>query len=493
MAVSMMVPFFLTPIVIHGLGTVAYGVWILAVSTVAYLNLLDLGLRSAIVRFVCAADAQQKADEVKTIVSSALWLRSLIAVVAVVAAVVLAVVFPHVFKKVPGDLARASQITVLLVALGVAITLVSNVFNGVLAAMSRFDLLSSISMTQTVIRAIGVILILRAGHGLVALAWWEFATVTLTGIITVVTAFRIYPPCRVRLARPDRAILKLLWSHSFITFIWSIAAQVILYTDNVVIGICLDVGLVAYYAIGGSLELYSGQVVGALSTTFLPIASRLDASGDNEQLRRLLVRGTQAALAILFPISLTLFFRGKTFVGLWMGQQYSLIAGTVIQILLISQFFNAAASTPSSMMMASGKHKPVAIASVISAVLNLGLSIVLAKTVGVYGVAWGTSIATTLIFLGFWPAYLRKMLDVPILFYLWNALGKVSLCAIPFGVICAMADRYWHPHNLVIFFAQVLATLPLYGLCVLVVFRKEAMGLFRRWQLSRQAQSQAVN
>ena len=299
-AVCMVVPFFLTPLVIRSLGPVAYGVWILAVSTVAYLNLLDLGLRSAIVRFVCAADAQGKIDEVKKVVSAALWLRLLIAAVAVVASIVLSVVFPHLFK-VPHDLGRAAQITVLLCALGVAITLVSTVYSGVLAAMQRFDLLSSITMTQTVIRAVGVVLILRSGRGLISLAYWEFAVVTITGLITIGAAFKIYPACRVGVARPDASTFKMLWSHSVITFIWSIAGQIILYTDNVVIGIFLEVGLVAYYAIGGSLVLYSGQVVGALSTTFVPLASRLDASGNNKRLKTLLLRGCQASLAIYVP------------------------------------------------------------------------------------------------------------------------------------------------------------------------------------------------
>ena len=38
MAVGMVVPFFLTPFVVRHLGTDAYGVWILAVSTVSYLK-----------------------------------------------------------------------------------------------------------------------------------------------------------------------------------------------------------------------------------------------------------------------------------------------------------------------------------------------------------------------------------------------------------------------------------------------------------------------
>src|ERR1700722_11952598 len=491
MAVGMVVPFFLTPLVIRSLGPVAYGVWILAVSTVAYLNLLDLGLRSAIVRFVCAADAQGKIDEVKKVVSAALWLRLLIAAAAVVASIVLSVVFPHLFK-VPHDLGRAEQITVLLCALGVAITLVSNVYSGVLAAMQRFDLLSSITMTQTVIRAVGVVLILRSGRGLISLAYWEFAVVTITGLITIGAAFKVYPACKVGVARPDAATFRMLWSHSVITFIWSIAAQIILYTDNVVIGVFLEVGLVAYYAIGGSLVVYSGQVVGALSTTFVPMASRLDASGNKERLKTLVLRGCQASLAIMFPISLTLLFRGKTFISLWMGPQYSPIAGTVLQILLISQFFNAAGSTPASLMMAIGKHKPVAIAASISAALNLFLSIVLVKTIGLYGVAWGTSIATSIIYLCFWPRYVRKVLGVPIRTYLWTGLGKITACSIPFAIACGAADKFWHPHSLVTFFAQVLVTLPVYAISVLAVFRAEAASLFRRWQDSRLIRSQAL-
>jgi O-antigen/teichoic acid export membrane protein len=51
-AVSMVVPFFLIPFVVRHLGAAGYGVWILAVSAASYLNLLDLGLRSAVIRFV---------------------------------------------------------------------------------------------------------------------------------------------------------------------------------------------------------------------------------------------------------------------------------------------------------------------------------------------------------------------------------------------------------------------------------------------------------
>ena len=51
--------FFLAPFVVHRLGNVAYGVWVLAISTVNYLTLLDLGMRSSVLRFVSKGHTQQ--------------------------------------------------------------------------------------------------------------------------------------------------------------------------------------------------------------------------------------------------------------------------------------------------------------------------------------------------------------------------------------------------------------------------------------------------
>ena len=352
MAVGMVVPFFLTPFVIRRLGVTAYGIWILAVSTVSYLSVLDMGLRSAVIRFVSKAEAQGKPEEASSAISAALWFRIIISSGVAVLSVLLALAFPHVFK-IPNDLQRAGQITVLACALGAAITLFSGVFGAVLAATHRFDVLSSISSLQTLARAGGVILILKSGHGLVPLAYWELTVVSLGGLATCGAALKLFPACRVPIARPEMAFVKKIWSYSFTTFIFILAVQIIINTDNLVVGSFISVGMVAFYSIGGSLMTYSGQVVSAVSTTFTPIASNLEALGESKGLERLLLRGTQATLGIALPISLALVLRGKTFIGLWMGPQYSEISGTVLQILIVSQFFGIANGTAASIMMAN--------------------------------------------------------------------------------------------------------------------------------------------
>ena len=73
-------------------------IWILAVSTVSYLNLLDLGLRSAVIRFVSKAQAQNNLDEARNVVSATLWIRSLLAAGVAVLSNALAFTFPHFFR-----------------------------------------------------------------------------------------------------------------------------------------------------------------------------------------------------------------------------------------------------------------------------------------------------------------------------------------------------------------------------------------------------------
>jgi O-antigen/teichoic acid export membrane protein len=172
-----------------------------------------------------------------------------------------------------------------------------------------------------------------------------------------------------------------------------------------------------------------------------------------------------------------------------MGPQFSEISGTVLQILTISTFFSVADSTAATIIMAIDQHKRLAKWIVFEAALNLGLSIVLVKTIGIYGVALGTSIAVAVVHLTFWPRYIREVLGVTVRQFLWEGWIKITLCCVPYAVMCAVIDRYWHPNNLLIFLGQITITLPVYAICVVAGFRTEVRSVFRQWQISRLARA----
>ena len=71
-------------------------------------------------------------------------------------------------------------------------------------------------------------------------------------------------------------------------------------------------------------------------------------------------------------------------------------------------------------------------------------------------------------------------------------LARTSLAIVPFGVACALAERFWPTHNLFFFFLQIAVILPLVPITLALVFRQEAAVQIREWK-KRRAKSSALN
>ena len=69
---NIIVSFFMMPFLVHSLGNRWYGFWALAGSILGYYGLLDLGLSSAVTRFVSQAFGQKRHDEINILVNSAI-------------------------------------------------------------------------------------------------------------------------------------------------------------------------------------------------------------------------------------------------------------------------------------------------------------------------------------------------------------------------------------------------------------------------------------
>src|SRR5690242_347202 len=107
LVLGMVVAFFLMPFVVHHLGNVAYGVWVLVVSLNSYMGLLDLGLRGAVTRFVSKGATQGNHDESSEAASGALWIRLWLSIAILLTSIGFASVFTRLFQ-VPPSLAGAA-------------------------------------------------------------------------------------------------------------------------------------------------------------------------------------------------------------------------------------------------------------------------------------------------------------------------------------------------------------------------------------------------
>ena len=121
-AATLATGFLLAPFVVHRLGNVAYGVWVLALSSVNYLTLLDLGMRSSVLRFVSQRHTIKDHVGASEVLSAALWVRLQISAVVMVLSCVLAALFPILFK-IPAALATEAREAILVIGVTTTVSI----------------------------------------------------------------------------------------------------------------------------------------------------------------------------------------------------------------------------------------------------------------------------------------------------------------------------------------------------------------------------------
>jgi len=176
-----------------------------------------------------------------------------------------------------------------------------------------------------------------------------------------------------------------------------------------------------------------------------------------------------------------------------MGAQYGQPSGEVMQILLISQVFASANTTSGGIAYGMEKHRPIAIWAICEGVGNLVLSIILARKMGIFGVAWGTTIPSLVIHLIMWPPYICELVDVPLRRYIYQSWIRPGLAVVPFGVACYLADRYWPVRHLWQFMEQILFLLPTFILMLPLLFGKELSLYWQRWSTRRAVHAGVVS
>ncbi len=468
----MAVGFFLSPFIVHRLGNEAYGIWVLAMSSINYLSMLDLGMRSSVLRHVSKGHTVGDHEAASAAISGALWVRLQISVLVLLLTLALTYLFPILFK-VPPDLVVSSRIAVLIIGLNLTLGMSMSVFGGVISGLNRYDLQTAVTLVQICLRVTGVVLVLHNGYGIVAIAMCEFVAAFAGNLLLVFFARRIYPQMRVYLKRPDREILRSLWSYSIYAFMTTVALQLLYQTDNLVVGSFVSLSAVTFYAIGNSLCRYTDQFTSAMSMSFVPAASTYEAAGDTDRLRSLYLVGTRASMALSLPILTTLLVRGRTFIGLWMGPQYSQISGTVLIILGTALIFSQANTTAFAIAFGTEKHKVIARWAIGEGVTNLTLSIILVHWMGIYGVAVGTLLPNLFTQLVLWPPYIGKLNGLTSWGVISQVWGPMLLCAIPFAGASYLMNAWYPPHSILMFFAQTLVILPVFLLAIAVVFREQ--------------------
>ncbi len=448
--------FFLSPFIVHSLGDASYGVWTMLASMVGYMGLLDLGVRSAVTRYVARHHALGQDRKASRTASTGLAIFLGVGFLAVLAAIILALAVPQRFN-IPPHLLSSARLIIVLGGLSVAVALISGVFGGLIAAMQRFDRLGLLEVSVGVFRAALVVVTLRAGGGLVALATVQLAASALRGALEWYTARRLYPELEFALRHVRLHHVRRILSYSGYASVLHITAQVMYAADALVIGAFLPVAQITFFAIASALTDYVRSVVGGISQTVPPRLSALGA--DTSAVADVILRMGRIATLVTLPIVLTFVLRGGTFIGLWMGPSYREVAGRLLWILAIAIGPMAARQVAMGAAFGVSRHRIFVPFQIVEAALNLALSIYWVRTLGLVGVALGTVVPNLVTSFLVLPWIMRQTFGIRARPLIWEWWARPAISLVPFAIATYVIEHAWAAPNLVVYFGQVALAL----------------------------------
>jgi O-antigen/teichoic acid export membrane protein len=467
---TMVVGFFLTPFILHQLGNTAYGLWVLLTAFTGYYGLLDLGIRNAIVRYVARYPSAGDTVELSRLVSTSFFSYSATALVLVVITGVTAWQMETWFDISP-EWRSIARLLLLIAGIGSAIGMPLSLFGGVLEGLHRFSWVGAVQAAVTLARAGLLVYLLKNGGGIIALAVVTVAANLASSVIYAAVVFRLCPNLRITASLASKTTFKGLASFGLITF-WIAVAQVLRFQfDSMVIAGFLSLQAVTFFSISSKLVSYLSDGVQAMAQIFTPISSALDASGDNEGLRRVLLLSNRYSAFLVFPLAVVLLFCGSAILRVWVGPMYE-SSYTVLVILTIPTALYLAQAGSPKVLYGMARHRTLAVALLAEGIANLILSMVLAKPFGIEGVAIGTAIpmaATSLLFL---PRHLCKLLDLGIGRFFREAYLYPTFCVAPLSAALWALDRWIRPETWGSLLLELSMGGLIYGTALLIYFHR---------------------
>ncbi len=480
---QVIISFLLMPFVVRSLGDRMYGFWTLVGTFIGYYGLLDLGLSSAVSRHVAGAIGASRQDECNRIVNTTLFLYSGLGIVALLVTIVIAILSPVFFSN-PEDITLFWKV-VLILGIKIAIEFPLRIFSGILVAHIRFDLLAWIEMITLFLNMILTVLALKAGYGVLALAWISLVSSIPGKFLYVYFSKKNFPSLRFSRKDWSRGTARTLFTYSSFTFIAQLAGLLKFQVDHLVITAFIGLATVTHYKVASFMATNFIALVTTVTGVLMPVFSQLDGAKEYNQIKKTFFFGTKISVCVTSFIGYGLIAWGKPFIARWMGTEY-LDAYPSLAILVLGCIF-ALWQTPSvSLLYGISKNRFYAIFNSLEGVCNLLLSLLLVRYWGMEGVALGTFIPMVILKLIIQPIYVCRVTAIQYGAYIRNVARTVGIVCLALIVPLLISIRFAMPNYRVLFIIGMVSFCIYAGILWLFEFNSSEKQVIQAAILPRQ-------
>lgn len=387
---SVLVALVLPPLLVHHLTPAEYGAWLLILQCSAYINLLDLGLQTAIGKFVAEYSAIPDRIACTQIISSSFAILCISAAFGAIGIALVTWRAPQIFHQMPIALIRPFREGFLAVGLSTALALPFNAFIAAFTGLQRYGFPTVLALsTRTLTTATLAVLLLMNGDLVqLALALACFNLIIAGGQFFGWKRY-VKEYAGFSLKHVNRESIRRLIKYGSVLTVWTVATLFISGLDMVIVG-HYDYKNTAYYGIATTVTNFMLLVIGSLFGPLLPAVSSLQSGRTPSQIGDVVVKATRYCALLICLIGLPLLFGAYPVLKVWVGRNYALRSVLFLEVLVIGNAIRQLGYPYALVVVAIGKQHLATISCVVEAVINVAVSIYLVRKMGAVGVALGT-------------------------------------------------------------------------------------------------------
>ena len=480
---QIVIAFFLSPFLVHTLGDTRYGVWTVIAAMSGYMSLLDLGVASALTRYIARFNEKGDHESINRIVSSSLFIFVCVSLLIIASSPWLADLLIHNIRF-QDELRGIIRTLIIITAFDMALFVSSGIFRGAFGGFQRFEIINVARLLSLLIKSIAFYFFLLDGYGLIAMSYISIVANLIIVFFYIYMLKKYYGFVHARPSYVDKKHVSMVLHYSKYVFITMVAGQLLNYSSSFVVGYFLSAAAITWFSIPLSLAEYVKQLCLAVSSTYIPVFSQLDGKQDHRNLSKYYLTGTRYIMIFSNLLCIGMIVLGPAFIAIWMGEKYAAKSLYLIFIMFIALYFIAPHLIGYALLQGMSRHRWYAYTNVFMALASLVMSIVMAKPYGLEGVALGMAIPQ-IVFCGvILPTYIARIFQFKIIDYLIKTHGVLLPPSLLLTGALLVMKYFWQPEGyfVLILEACIAAALYLFLIYWLTLDKTEKTVISKVWK-----------
>ena len=458
--ITTLVQLLYTPFLIRMLGQSEYGLYSLANSIIGYLTVLDLGFGNAIIVYTSKYRAKKDIESENKLLGMFKVVFYIIGLISMILGFILFFNVGSVFNNTMSDIELTkTKMMMLIMTINLGISFGFSIYTSIINAYEKFVFQKLLAIISTLIKPLMMIPLLFLGYKSISM------TIVIT-IVNIIVMLSNYLYCKnklhinIKYSGFDKILFKTILGYSIWLFIASIVDKINWGVDSFVLGAVSGTIAVSIYSVAAQLNTLFINLSTAVSSVLLPKVSKMVANNaTSEDLTKEFIKVGRIQYYVILLMCSGLIIFGKQFINVWVGSEYN-ESYYVSLILIIPLCIPLIQNLGISIMQAMNKYKFRSISMFIMAVINIIISIILAKMYGPKGAAFGTGLSLILCNGIVMNIYYYKEIKLDIFKFWKNIIAMTIKLLIP-NVVIVPFIKYTNYSN----FITLVVFIPIY--CIL--------------------------